>query len=863
MKNAKGIFTNSNCIGCNKCISECPIQDCIGSKIINGGNEIWINKELCVNCAQCIDVCNHDAIDYYDDTDRFLTDLNKGAQIVLAVDPAFYINYPNQAMQILAYLKNLGVSAIYNVSVGNDIALWAMCHWLRKHPNEFSIVTNCSTVIEYLRRCKPELLENVVPVRRGYACLVTYLRKYCGEKRRIAYLSPCMSVSAGSKLYDGGAVEYNVTFKHLLKQIESSLDNYDLENTDVQIDLDDFAGGSLFAINGALKRSLEFYIGTDRPIFDIYHVALLFSNADDNAKLLVSSTPSIAVLANCVFGCARGTGVDKEKIRSSDIFNSYAQVRQKVFSASMEFGHNSSSPEKRFEWLNEHFVSNELDVNDFYFTIEEKYKEPFVIPEDVYNEVFNSMHKMTERSRHIDCHACGYETCREMAEVIAKGYNQIENCVEYERYENNRILTTSSITNLPNMQMFNQCIQEIIDEKTSKEFSAIRVHIKNLGLINELFSFDTGSKLLAEFAKSVLKCLLPNEKLFHSNGANFYAIIENEHINKFIFSVNHLSLSADVIPEDFPGISCRCGIYVLTGKETKVETVINCVNSAYARAKKTVANDIVYYNSELNKSMIKSLMISQQLPSALADNEFMVVFQPKVSVEDHILIGAEALIRWNHDGKIVSPSEFISISETTGFIKRIDFFMLTEVCKNIAMWRDIGVDIKKIRVSINFSKGHFSQSGISERICSIVDMYNIPHKCIEIEITESSFLEELDNIKQGLDELRANGISTSIDDFGTGYSSISLLQSLHFDVIKFDKTFIDTVVKNTRAEIVMRDIVHMAKDLKMEVVAEGVEDWEKLELMQSLGCDIIQGYVFDKPLIPQEFLKRLIQHQYA
>jgi EAL domain-containing protein (putative c-di-GMP-specific phosphodiesterase class I) len=165
------------------------------------------------------------------------------------------------------------------------------------------------------------------------------------------------------------------------------------------------------------------------------------------------------------------------------------------------------------------------------------------------------------------------------------------------------------------------------------------------------------------------------------------------------------------------------------------------------------------------------------------------------------------------------------------------------VCKKISEWID--KDIPPVRVSVNFSKLHFSQPQFAERICNVIDSWKIPRDLIEIEFTETSFMDAKDTLKRTVNVLKKEGVISSIDDFGTGYSSISLLHELDFSVLKFDKTFIDTVEHNTRAETVVKDIIRMAKDLNMEVVAEGVETNEKLGLLSLLGSDLVQGFIFD------------------
>lgn len=820
---------------------------------------ISIDDEKCIKCGLCIKNCTQKALDYNDDTKKFFEDLQAGKEIVVAIDPAFYFDYPKQAQNVLSYLQKKGVKAFYNVSYGNDLSIWTYAHWLRMHKNQSAIISMCGASVSYMEQQHPHLLKYLAPVKTGLLCLATYLKKYRGEKRDIAYISPCMGISdrvnmETSKLF----IRYNVTFNHLFKEIENKLPKPGTL-APVKLEIGDYGFGSLLSISGSLKRALEYYVGLDRPFIEVQDAITLFPSLKNLESYVKGTRPNIAIVSNCNFGCVFGTGTDIDKIFTADIYSIYSDKRKEILS-NPEFVCDVKTPEAQLRKLDKHFAG--ININDFLTRYTEHYIEPSIIPEDVYDEIFSTMHKITEKSRNMNCQACGYETCRNMVTAIAKGQNQIENCIQYDRVEKAKLLTTNINTNLPNIQIFYRDLEELIEEKKLAGKTVIRFHINGILLINQLFGFDVGTDTLIEFAKKTLEHLAIGEKLYQNTGPDFYAILQKEHVNKFIFTINNLELSTLVkVAPDFSGLKVNCGVYNFTGKETKLGTILNNMTVAYRFTKNKTAARVASYDSSMNDQLIRSMITAQRIPQALEKKEFSIMFQPKVSAINSSLIGAEALIRWTHGDTIISPSEFIEIAENSGYIKQIDFLMLTEACKHISMWRGIGME--SVRISVNFSKEHFQKAGIAKRICSVVDSMHVPHHCIEIEITESSFLDDLDNIKNGIIELHKNGIKTAIDDFGTGYSSISLLSILPFDVIKFDKTIMDTVEAGTRAETVVRNIIRLAKDLKMEVVAEGIDKKERLELLKNMGCDIIQGYIFDKPLTPQDFLKRLAHPKYA
>lgn len=252
---------------------------------------------------------------------------------------------------------------------------------------------------------------------------------------------------------------------------------------------------------------------------------------------------------------------------------------------------------------------------------------------------------------------------------------------------------------------------------------------------------------------------------------------------------------------------------------------------------------------------VKGLNFFRRLLQALQNNEFVVYFQPKVSITDMKIAGAEALVRWVYDGQVLPPVKFIPFCERTGLVIDIDFYVLEETCKKMREWMDAGMQL--VRISVNFSKYHFNEEGVAERIYNVINSYGIPPEYIEVEFTETAYLDKEELLEATVEKLKSYGIKSSIDDFGSGYSSLNLLQNMDFEVVKLDKSLLGKGVENDKAKKVISSIIHMAKELNMEVLAEGVETVEELKLLKSLRCDIVQGFFFDKPLPVAEFEKRL------
>ena len=385
--------------------------------------------------------------------------------------------------------------------------------------------------------------------------------------------------------------------------------------------------------------------------------------------------------------------------------------------------------------------------------------------------------------------------------------------------------------------------------------------INHFGSFNTRFGYERANSILVDFSQAAQRYLEPEEQLFHVEADKFVAILNKPHLKYYIFLINNLMLTTLTEDTKFPlKLTVRSGAYDPDGTEESFAEIAQTLLSAIAIKNQGFNNETVIYNKSNVDSALTPMMYIQQIPQALANKEFEIVYQPKVGVHDHKLKGAEALVRWKRDGKFVSPSIFIPICESAGLIQQLDFYILNQVCSTMDSWIQQGLE--PVKVSVNFSKQNFTMPDIGKRICNIVDNWQIPHNLIEIEFTETAYNEDEKMLAKAIRVLNDKGFTASIDDFGSGYSSLSLLENLKFDVLKLDKSLIDTILQNQQSKIVVTNIVRMAKELNMEIVAEGVETRETLQVLKELDCDLIQGYYFDKPLFQDEFEQRLKTKQY-
>lgn len=856
------IYTNDNCIGCNHCISVCPIPGANIAEKTNNKNHIRVNTSKCILCGQCLNVCKHDARGYIDDTEKFFQDLKDGADISVAIAPSFFVDYPNIANGVLGYLRSIGVKNIYNVSYGANIFTWALLEYYLDDNNTGGIFPNCPTIVNYIEKYVPSVIPALVPIRSPLFCLAIYARKYLKDTNKIAFLSPCVAhFSEIDDAYSDGLVSYNVTFEHFFKNLK----DIDFNLYYSESDITDYGLGALYPFPGGIKENLEHFIGYEKTI--VSKNLVLYNKSDvDSLKSIAEYNCTKGVffeLLNCSNGCNFGPCIDKSSFSIDKVVEQHQCIRFNMLQNGNLKEYAREMPRaERLEFFRNKF--KDLNLHDFQREFHDKYLKPFKAPKEIIDEIFIRMHKNTEESRHIDCHSCGYNSCYQMAEAIANGYNNIENCVQFEKKENYKLFTSDQLTGLPNKYLFIKDLSDILAAEDRQNFAVMQINIKNFIFINQQVGFIKGNDILAEYASKAKEIVdgTENEKIYLLNGNNFYIIAKKERMNDLFYKLNHIelvSLKQNQIA-DINSLSIRAALYNITGDEKNTDTVIDRISTTYFTVRSTPSKDLVVYDQDIAKKVSQSIAISQHIQKALLNNSLYVVYQPKVNQLTNKLVGAEALIRWNNNGTVIPPDKFIPVCESTGFVKRLDFFMLNQVCKKMGEWKKKNIEL--VPVSVNFSKQHLMHQEVAERICNIIDFWKIPHNFIEIEFTETSIAEEKELLSNTIAVLKDKGISVSVDDFGSGYSSLNLLQDFNFDVLKLDKSLIKTIVENNRARIVIANVINMANALNMSIIAEGVETKEELMTLKNLNCNVIQGFIFDKPLSVEEFEQRLINKQY-
>lgn len=425
-----------------------------------------------------------------------------------------------------------------------------------------------------------------------------------------------------------------------------------------------------------------------------------------------------------------------------------------------------------------------------------------------------------------------------------------------------RLMGRDLLTGISNYDSLLKYGQKLRDKNHLAKYSGILVNIKDFKFINQRVGSSAGDVILQEFAQRMHKNMRRGDFVASTGSDNFFVLVKQgteEDFLQFLSNVE-IVLKTKSGTMNIP-ISSRCGIYQIKEEDTMAD-VMNACTLAVNKAKEAGAGDYQYFED----SMFEQMMMEKELLGAyrtgILKREFVVYYQPKVNLDTNTLYGAEALVRWYRNGKIVPPNQFIPVLEKNNLITDLDFYVFDQVCSDIKKWISEGVDV--VRISSNFSKLHLSNEQFAEDILRIVDKYEIDTKYIEIELTESSGYYDLGALTHFVSCMNEANVSISIDDFGTGYSSLSLLKDLNVNVIKMDKSFFrDIETGDTVNEKMVENVIRMVQDLNREVISEGIETDKQADFLRRIHSPIVQGYLYDKPLPRSDFEKRLLEPVYA
>lgn len=414
-----------------------------------------------------------------------------------------------------------------------------------------------------------------------------------------------------------------------------------------------------------------------------------------------------------------------------------------------------------------------------------------------------------------------------------------------------------------NLKFFFKTISELIEKHEITQYTAMYINLKHFSAVNLQLGRRIGTIVMKNFIAHIAETAGEGSVIARIGGDNFAILCRQEYTDALMEALAGSAITYDETTRDRILISAYAGVYVIDGEipVQSADNVMDRISVAIAAAKSRTKHDYAFFNAEMLEKNKQQLLIGSLFPSALDNEEFLVYYQPKVSTDNYRIVGAEALCRWKHGGRLIPPMEFIPVLERGMDICKLDFYVLDHVCQNIRRWLDEGKNV--VKISVNLSRRHLSDMDLLKHIVEIIDKNNVPHDYIEIELTETTTDVEFMDLRRVLTGLQETGISTSVDDFGVGYSSLTLIKDLPWNVLKIDKSLLPEEGNTDRKkEVLLKYVIEMSKELGLECVAEGVETKEQEQLLRTTSCNIIQGFYFDKPLPINEFETRLDNYDY-
>lgn len=406
------------------------------------------------------------------------------------------------------------------------------------------------------------------------------------------------------------------------------------------------------------------------------------------------------------------------------------------------------------------------------------------------------------------------------------------------------------LTGLYSKEFFYQKVRERLNENPEKEYTIVSSNFENFKLYNDTFGIKAGDRLLCESA-SALRMMVGEKGICgRYNADRFLCLQEREQEAKdreSFFEKVHQAPS-----DKMHQVSIKWGIYEITDPSISIEQMCDRALLAADSIKGQYNLHFAVYDDALRSKLLREQAITDAMETALNEEQFIVYFQPKYSLNEECMVGAEALVRWIHPKwGFMSPGVFIPLFEKNGFIPHLDRYIWEQVCARLRDWKDKGYPL--LPVSVNVSRADVYQMNLVETLVEITQKYDIDPAYLHLEITESAYAEDPEQIISTVNSLRNLGFIIEMDDFGSGYSSLNMLNQMKMDILKLDMKFIQNEMEKPVNQSILNYVISMSHGIGLSVVAEGVETREQLERLREIGCDYVQGYYFAKPMPGTEY----------
>lgn len=436
--------------------------------------------------------------------------------------------------------------------------------------------------------------------------------------------------------------------------------------------------------------------------------------------------------------------------------------------------------------------------------------------------------------------------------VLHRIFNTIE-LMETVKVVN--LVTKDDLTPLNNKQYFMTKTRELFTENSTQEFDVICLDIEQFKLVNDSLTIATGDKILYKLGEILQSVFIEdNTILSRFTADNFFITLPHRETSY----ESIIELITTQLNKYLPKIGIKlklkicCGVYYIHDKTMPIAAMCDRAQLATENIKGQYGKIVNHYEDEIRQEMHNTLAITNMMEYALKNNEFQVFYQPKYELATKCVAGAEALVRWeNHELGMMSPASFIPLFERNGFITQLDMFVWETVCKDLREWIDLGND--PFSISMNVSRADISNPDLVDILVDLSDKYKINRKYLHLEIIESAYTDNPEQIIKVVTKLRDKGFPIEMDDFGSGYSSLNMLAEIPIDVLKLDMGFVKNELSKPNGKGILGFVISLAKWLNLAVVAEGVETPEQIRVLSSMECNYVQGFYFEKPLAKEDF----------
>ena len=455
-----------------------------------------------------------------------------------------------------------------------------------------------------------------------------------------------------------------------------------------------------------------------------------------------------------------------------------------------------------------------------------------------------------------------------MLKTTAMDIQLHDNKITQQQQELHHYAYRDTLTGLPNRGLFKDRLEHAVHWACQHErlLAVLAIDLDRFKYINDNFGFSAGDELLVQVAERLNKCIHDYDTLSRIGGGSFAIVLEDlSVVDEAAEAANHIFdlMSAPfLIQEQEVFVTLSIGIALYPFDDEKVESIMQKSDTALYQAKEAGRNTYRFYSSRKRDKAVTRFALGNALRHAIERDEFKIYYQPIVQLSNGRIIGVEALLRWHLPSQgIIPPLEFISVLEESGLIIPVGKWVLETACNQGKAWKRQGFG--DLKININISAKQFSDSNLLQYVNDALDRSKYPPHLLNLEITESLLIENRERVIQVLDQLNERGVSMSIDDFGTGYSSMAYLKNMPIETIKIDKTFVQGIPYDMDDVAIIHAIDYLSKNLRLDVIAEGVETTAQMDFLRKLNVFAIQGYLVSRPVPAAELENLFRQHDPA